>query len=136
MANNKEKKETKEVQEKDTQDKIENISLSFEELIKKDDVFIDSRPVKKEIVWKRQDTDGSKQFRFNVFIRRQNFAIFSNFLEHSTNSHQSCKLLVECLAKDEKGKENLLTFEQAKDLHPELAILFLNAIHEVNTKKN
>lgn len=127
------KNEEVQQQEEDQQD----IVLSFDKLVKQTEAFVDTMPVKKEIVWKRKDEDGTKKFRFTVYVRRQNFAIFSNFIAAAqSTSDQSCKILVECLAKDEKGKQNLLTFEEAKNLNTELAILLLNAINEVNTKKN
>lgn len=113
------------------------VEVSFDQLIKKQKVFVDRKPVKREIVWEQQDEDGkTEKIKFNVFVRRQNFATFSNYLSNPNDQKNNSRLIAESLAKDEKGEKNLLTLQQVESLHPMLAILFLNAINEVNTKKN
>lgn len=126
--------------QEDTQESVQEEvvqEVSFDQLIKKQKVFVDRKPVKREIVWEQQDEDGkTEKIKFNVFVRRQNFATFSNYLSNPNDQKNNSRLIAESLAKDEKGEKNLLTLQQVESLHPMLAILFLNAINEVNTKKN
>lgn len=120
-------------------EKKEPVNLTIE-TIKKKGGIVDSKPVRKKIVWRQayQNDDGGievDEYDAYVFVRRQSFKVFSKFLKHSDNYDENCVLVAECIAKDETGKENLFTLEQAEDIETSLLSALVVAINEVNVKK-
>lgn len=130
------KKQTKQANEVVDQIQDQEQSISFDELLNKQGGFVDTTPVKKVVKW-NQGKD--KNFNFDVYVRKQSFKVFSKFLDRNAVENDmllGAQMISSCLSKDPEGKEDLMSYEKACKLHPQLAILLIQAIDEVNSKKN
>ena len=104
--------------------------------LKNSGAFVDRKPVLREVSWTNPETD--EEFNFNVFVRRQSYKTFSVFIDKADyvkDKDKTCLMVSRCLAKDETGEKDLLTYEEVSDLDFNLVIAFVNAIYEVNNKK-
>ena len=94
--------------------------------------FVPSTAVKVEFTWKKSE---SEEVKGDIFIRRQSFGDFSILVDPERNKDKvsNAELIAKSLAKDETGKQDLLTYEQAYALHPGLAAVFVQAIWKANS---
>lgn len=93
--------------------------------------FVSSALVKKEIVWKHAAESGEEHTdTFTVFVRRQSFGSVERVFFGQADQSKAATLISESLRLGD-GKERL-SYEDAFQLDPSLAALFIAAINEVN----
>lgn len=93
--------------------------------------FVDTEPVKKQIKWKGAD---GKENKASVFVVRQPFGAVEQALTNKADRSQAAKMISLSIRLGEDGSESL-TYEQAYNLHPNLAWAFAAAMSEVNAPK-
>lgn len=93
--------------------------------------FVDAHPVKKNVTW--QPPEG-ESVNFDIFIKRLSFGTVEKvFLVEEGDKSRSANYIAQAVFfGDEKGKPVALSYEDAYNLEPSLARVFLDAINEVN----
>lgn len=93
--------------------------------------FVSSELVKRKCVWTHKDDKGEEQKDvFDIFIKRAPFGAVERALLDEGVSRSSA-LIAACVRLGERGQEEL-TYEQAYQLQPSLARVFMEAIASVN----
>lgn len=84
--------------------------------------IVPSEPIKKTVKW-RNDT-------FNVFVVRQSFGSVEQLVQGFDESSRSAALIASFIRLGDDASEQM-TYEDAYQLHPELAGEFVRVINEV-----
>lgn len=94
--------------------------------------FVPRELVKKELTWDHVGDDGEMYSdTFTVFVAKRVFADAERVHNAPDEESRSAHLISALIRLGEDGSERL-TYEQAYQLDPGLAVLFLNAITETN----
>lgn len=95
--------------------------------------FVPRELVSKELTWTRVDENGEEQSdTFSVFVAKRVFADVERIHNAPDEQSKSAHAIAALIRLGADGQERL-TYEQAYQLDPGVAVLFLNAITEVNT---
>ena len=90
--------------------------------------FVPRDLVSKKITWDRKEGD----LVFDVFVKRHSFGMIEQILGDGDDTRsRSAHYIAESIRFGDKGDEKM-TYEQAFDLDPKVAGLFVAAINEVN----
>ncbi len=93
---------------------------------------VPSAPIKKDISFK---LDGDEDITATIHVKKLSSGDYENlFLGDKEKRSQTAKMISEAITLGEDGKERI-TFEQAYQLHPNLAGAMVNAFNEVNLAK-
>ena len=89
--------------------------------------IVTREPVKKHIVWPREDGD----IDFDVFIIRHSYGMIEQIMDGEDDKSRSAHYIAECVRFGEAGNEKM-TYDEAFSLDPKVAGLLVVAINEVN----
>lgn len=95
--------------------------------LKKKGGFVPSALVKKEVTWKK----GDDELTFTVHVKRQSFGTVEKLFSGDDDQSRSAAFIAASLRLGENGVEEM-TYEDAYQLDPSLAAVFIEAINEVN----
>lgn len=97
--------------------------------------FVDPAPVRKEVEWTHKGADG-KPFtdQFVVHIRRHAFGLMDRLRAEKGRS-TSAAIVSECVLLGEAADETM-SYDEAFNLDPSLALALVTAVNEVNSAKN
>lgn len=101
--------------------------ISIEEL-QQHGGFIDDAPVKKTIKWK---PPGGTQITADILVVRQPYGSIEKVIGGDIDRSRGAQMISLSVRLGAEGKEQL-TYEQAYNLHPGLALVMVNAINEVH----
>lgn len=95
--------------------------------------IVPATPVKREITWVHSGDDGEVTDVFTVLVRKASFGTIERLLGASTSDDRSmaAAYISESILLGEDGGERL-SYEDAYQLEPSLARLFMEAINAVN----
>ncbi len=94
--------------------------------------IVSAEPVQKEIVWSHADGEGGEiTDTFTVFIRRKSFGMVQKTFADSGDRERSAAYISESVLLGEKG-DQVLTYQDAYNLNPDLAYALVIAIRDVN----
>lgn len=82
-------------------------------------------PVKADVTWKKDD----EELKFSIFVRKLSFGEIERMQQERDDRSRGASVISKAVILD---SEERLTYEQAFDLHPGLALALLNAINSVN----
>ncbi len=96
--------------------------------------FVEAAPVKTAVTWTRQNAAGEEvSDSFDVWVRRRSFGTFERVAMLGEDRSKSAKMLSECVLLGDA--QEAITYEQAYQLDPSLAIVLVNAVQEANAPK-
>lgn len=93
--------------------------------------FVALAPVQKEIAWVKKVEGVEETLTFNVFVKRRTFGSIERVFSGAEDRSKAALFIAESIRLGDDASE-ALTYEQAYNLDPDLASLFLKAINEVN----
>lgn len=100
--------------------------------------FVAPEPIKREVVWERTDEEGQeKTDTFDIYIVRVNLGTMLAANKAPEGAEPVAYELSRYLMLDnDKGKPELITYEEACCLEPTLAAAILKVVKEARTPKN
>jgi len=100
--------------------------------------FVDPVPVKKELTWDRIGPDGKDASDvFTVHIRRLGFGLVERTLKDDPlepDRSRTARIIAEAVLLGDAPNFERISYEDAFNLEPSLAMLFTKAIQEVTRK--
>lgn len=94
--------------------------------------IVASAPVPREVTWTRKNDAGEEVTdTFTVFIKRQSFGSIETIWAGAEDRSKSATYISQSLRLGDKGKEQM-SYDEAFQLDPSLATVFITAINEVN----
>ena len=94
--------------------------------------FVALAPVPKELTWKRKDAAGQEvEDTFTVYVMRQSFGAIESIWAGTEDRSKAAAYISQSIRLGDKGKERM-SYDDAFQLDPGLAGLFISAINEVN----
>lgn len=100
--------------------------------------IVDRAPIPKEVTWTRTDADGVElSDTFTIYVRKHSFGALERLFTPDEKAHdrsRSAYAISESIYLGEGGVESI-SYEDAFQLDPTLAAVFLKALNEVNGKK-
>ncbi len=99
--------------------------------------FVSSKPVKKEVVWKRKVDGAEVEDSFTIHVRPMSYGDIERIFIDPKDEDRSrtAALLSESVLLGDDGKERL-TYQDAYQLAPSLAAALSKVVSEVNALKN
>lgn len=99
---------------------------------------VDRAPVAKEVTWTRVDAEGVEQSdTFTIHVARQSVGAMERMFFDDPNDpdrSRSANVISKSIRLG-KGGEEAISYEEAYQLEPSLAAVFLKAFREVNGQK-
>ncbi len=96
--------------------------------------FVEAAPVKMPVTWTRKNAAGEDLTdEFDVWVRRRSFGTFERVASLGEDRSRSAKMLSECVLLDEAQES--LSYEQAYQLDPSLAMALIEAVKEASAPK-
>ncbi|WP_159913027.1 phage tail assembly chaperone family protein, TAC [Pantoea sp. 18069] len=96
--------------------------------------FVEASPVKMPVTWTRQDASGKDLIdKFDVWVRRRSFGTFERVASLGEDRSRSAKMLSECVLLGDTQES--LSYEQAYQLEPSLAMALIEAVKEASAPK-
>lgn len=103
--------------------------------LKKNGGIVPVAPVEKEVTWTRTDDSGEEvSDTFTIHVRRRSYGSIEKIITAGLSDSErsrSAMFISESLLLGEDGCQQI-SYEDAYQLHPTLAAVFVNAINEVN----
>ncbi len=95
--------------------------------------FVDSDPVKIGVVWKSKDKTTGKEIehKFDIFVLRQSWGVMEKLWSSGEDKSRSASYISNSIRLGDSAEQSL-SYDQAYNLDPSLASVFLNAINDVN----
>lgn len=96
--------------------------------------IVSSALVPKEVTWKHTDEEGEHEDTFTIHVRKASFGTMEKLFVGNDDQSKSAALISQSVLFD-GGKEQI-SYEDAYQLDPSLAAVFMKAVNEVNSRKN
>lgn len=94
--------------------------------------IVAAAPVPKEVTWTRKNEAGEEvSDAFTILVKRQSFGSIETIWANTEDRSKSAAYISQSLRFGDKGKEQM-SYEDAYQLDPSLATVFIAAINEVN----
>lgn len=94
--------------------------------------IVAAAPVQKEVTWVRKNDAGEEVTdTFIIFVKRQSFGSIETIWASGEDRSKSASYISQSLRLGDKGKEQM-SYDEAYQLDPSLATVFITAINEVN----
>lgn len=94
-------------------------------------------PVPKEVEWTHADPDTGEKVtdKFTVHVLRHSYGAMERLMLGEGDKSKGAMLISTCMRFGEGGKEEM-SYEDAFQLEPSLAAVFMKALNEANEPKN
>lgn len=107
--------------------------MNLQQLIEKGG-FVEAAPVKMSVTWTRQGKAGEDLTdQFDVWVRRRSFGTFERVASLGEDRSRSAKMLSECVLLGDA--QDAISYEQAYQLEPSLAMALIKAVKEASAPK-
>lgn len=94
--------------------------------------IVNSAPLPKEVTWTRTNEQGEEvSDTFTIHVKKHSFGAIETIWTGGEDKSKAAAYISQSLRLGEKGKEQM-SYDDAFNLDPGLAAVFIQAIHEVN----